>query len=167
VRLLKTLAIASTVGAWTVIVVGGYVSQTESGLGCPELVTCGNAENAAAAAIEGAHRLVAWAEGLLVLALLILVWRSYRSWSPVRNLTTLGFVLVVVQSSLGILAVATSLSAYVVTAHLGVATAFLAVMVLNAAVVFRGTPPEPAPATESPSGAVESYASAPSSGRRA
>jgi cytochrome c oxidase assembly protein subunit 15 len=158
-RLLKSLTIASTVGAWLVIVVGGYVSHTESGLGCPELIACGNVENpnqAAAAAIEGAHRIVAWAEGLFVLALLILVWRRYRPWTEVRNLTTLGFLLIAVQSSLGILAVATALNPVVVTAHLGIATAFLAVMVLNAAFVFRSAPPESTPAVQAPTGAVDS-----------
>lgn len=145
-RLLKALALIAAVGAWAVIVIGGYVSQTGSGLGCSELVTCGPPTYATApgtAVIEGAHRLAAWVEGFSTLGLLVLVWWRYRSWTRVRNLTTLGFLLLVAQAGLGILAVATTLSAAVVTTHLGVATAFLAVMVWNAATVWRGNPPQP------------------------
>ena len=144
-RLLKGLALASVFGAWAVIVIGGYVSHTESGLGCPELIACGSSSDPHAAAIETAHRVAAWIEGFLVLALLVLVWWRHRRWTRVRDLTMLGFELVVLQAALGIVAVATELNAFVVTAHLGVATAFLAVTVLNAAAVFRGGPPVVAP----------------------
>ena len=157
VRLLRALAVASVLGAWAVIVLGGYVSQTESGLGCSELIPCGtptNPLNPGAAVIESAHRAAAWIEGLVVLAMLILVWRGYRSWGAVRNLTTFAFGLVVLQATLGIVAVATALNPLVVTAHLGVATGFLAVTVLNAAVIYRGAPPtsvaESAPPSPTP-----------------
>lgn len=158
-RLLRLLSLATVVGAWSVIVIGGYVSHTESGLGCSELIACGNPTdpgNPGAAVIETAHRLAGWLEGLFVLALLVLVWRRYRTWRTVRDLTTLGFLLVVLQATLGIVAVATELHPVVVTAHLGVAAAFLAVTVLNAAFVRWGSPPSPqagpapaAPALES------------------
>jgi cytochrome c oxidase assembly protein subunit 15 len=147
VRLLRGLALATVGGAWAVIVIGGYVSQTGSGLGCSELILCGDPNGPLAAAIETTHRLAAWVEGLLVLAMLVLVMMRYRAWTPVRNLTWLAFVLVSAQAALGILAVATMLHPLVVTAHLGIATAFLAVTVLNAAVVFRGAPPAPAGST--------------------
>jgi len=156
VRLLRGLAISSALGAWVVIVIGGYVSQTGSGAGCPDIVLCGNPTDPAAAAIESAHRLAGWVEGLLVLGMTILVLWRYRAWGSVRNLTMLAFALVTAQAVLGILAVATGLNPLVVTAHLGVAAAFLAVTVLNAATVLRGTPPMAASASSrTPSGAAE------------
>lgn len=143
-RLLRALALSTAIGAWAVIVIGGYVTQSGSGLGCGDLITCNDPRDPTAAAIESTHRVAAWIEGFLVLGLFVLVFMRHREWIAVRNLTILAFVLVAVQSILGILAVATELHGLVVTAHLGVATAFLAVTVLNAAVIFRGTPPAPA-----------------------
>ena len=157
-RLLRALATASVLGAWAVIVLGGYVSHTESGLGCSELIPCGaptNPQNTGAALIESAHRVAAWVEGLVVLALLVLVWRRFRSWVLVRDLTTFAFELVVLQATLGILAVATHLDPLVVTAHLGIAAGFLAVTVLNAATIFRGAPPPTATLSATSAGAPQ------------
>jgi len=154
VRELRWLSLATVLGAWSVIVIGGYVSHTGSGLGCSELIACGTPNDPVAAFVESMHRLAAWVEGLLVLAMLVLALWRYRTWTRVRDLTVLAFVLVAAQAGLGILAVMTELNALVVTAHLGVATAFLAVTVLNAATIFRGAPPMDAiargPATGTP-----------------
>lgn len=141
--LLRVLAVAAAVGAWAVIVLGGYVSQTSSGLGCSELIPCGSPSNPAnpgAAVIEATHRVAAWIEGFLVLGLLVLVLWRYRAWARVRDLTVLSFVLIVLQAVLGIVAVATALNPLIVTGHLGVATGFLAVAVLNAATIVRSAP---------------------------
>jgi len=165
VRLLHALAVATTVGAWLVIMVGGFTTATNSGAGCREVVTCeGTPIGPNAAAVEGAHRIVAWTEGLLVLSMLVLVLWRYRAWRPVRNLTILSFVLVAVQGVIGMLSVAATFgdlglgAAYpaFVTAHLGVATAFLAVAMWNATEVFRGMPPEMAVSPKPPTRAVES-----------
>ena len=147
------------------IMVGGFTTATNSGAGCREAIACGGTPaGPEAAVIEGAHRIVAWTEGFLVLLMLALVLRRYRHWIPLRNLTVLAFVLVAAQGIIGILSVAATFNdlalgpAYpaLVTAHLGVATAFLAVTVLNAAVVFRGAPPEPSETPKSRSTAADS-----------
>ena len=152
VKLLRPLALASVVGAWLVIMVGGYTTTTGSGLGCRSVIDCGETPlGPGAAAVETAHRIVAWVEGLLVLALLVVVLRRHREWRPVRNLTFLAFALIVAQGALGMASVAAGwgdidapgLYPVLVTAHLGLATAFLAVTVLNAAVIFWGAPPAP------------------------
>lgn len=159
-RLLRGLAIAAAVGGWTVILIGGYVTATNAGLACRNVIDCGEAS--VGAAVEISHRLAAWVEGFLVLALLVVVLRSYRSWLPVRNLTLLSFALVTAQSSVGMLSVYSGFEAYawypvLVTTHLGLATLFLAVSVLNAATVLRGRPPLPTTASSSsPGGAAES-----------
>ncbi|HKZ63391.1 MAG TPA: COX15/CtaA family protein [Thermoplasmata archaeon] len=164
-RLLRVLAVATAAGAWLVIMVGGFTTASNSGAGCREAVICGGTPlGAEAAAVEGAHRVAAWAEGFLALFMLVLVLRRYRQWTPLRNLTVLAFALVVVQGVIGMLSVAAIFgdlglgTAYpaLVTAHLGVATAFLAVTVLNAAVVFRGPPPEPLGTHESRPTAADS-----------
>ena len=145
-RLLKGLALASAVGAWVVIVIGGYVTATNSGLACPNVVDCGPASAPELAAIELTHRLAGWAEGFLVLALFVLVFLRYRAWRPVRALSILSLVLVAAQATLGMLTVYVGFEASgwypaLVTAHLGVATVFLAVTIINAVTVYRGTPP--------------------------
>lgn len=150
-RLLRALAVAVVVGAWVVIVIGGYVTQSGAGLGCEDLILCGPTSDPRLAAIEATHRVAAWVEGVLVLGMLVLVLRRYRAWVPVRNLTSLAFVLIVVQASLGILAVASELHSAVVVTHLGVSTAFLAVCVLNAAIVLWAKPPT----SVRPSGAAD------------
>ncbi|MBI4415373.1 MAG: COX15/CtaA family protein [Euryarchaeota archaeon] len=153
-RALRALSLASVLGAWVVISIGGFVTSTGSGLGCRDVILCGEAPlGSAAATIEVTHRVAAWIEGGLVLALLVLVLLRYRSWNPVRNLTVLVFVLIVVQSVLGMLSVAAGygalgdLSAYPVFVglHLAVGTATLAVAVLNAAFIFFRPPLAPAP----------------------
>jgi cytochrome c oxidase assembly protein subunit 15 len=146
VRLLRALAIATALGAWAVIVVGGYVTATNNGLACRNVIDCGEAR--AGAETEISHRLAAWVEGFLVLSLLIVVLRTYRSWRPVRNLTLLSFALVTGQAVVGMLSVYSGFEAYawypvLVTAHLGIAALFLAVSVLNAATILRGMPPVP------------------------
>lgn len=157
-RLIRALAVAAAVGAWLAILVGGFTTATSSGAGCRDPITCGNTPlGPEAAAIEGAHRVVAWVEGFLVLALFVLVLWRYRDWIPVRNLTVLAFVLVAVQGVIGMLSVAATFgdlglgAAYpaLVTVHLGIATAFLAVTVLNAAVALRGAPPKSSGSPES------------------
>lgn len=146
-RLLRALAYASATGAWVVIVVGGYVSATGSGLGCGDLILCGEAPDPTAAAIETAHRIVAWIEGFLVLAMFLLVWLRYRPWRVLRAMVTGALLLVVAQSLLGILAVATELHPAIVTMHLGIAAAFLAVTVLIGAKVHGGPPAYAHPGT--------------------
>ena len=150
-RLLRVLAIATAIGAWSVIVIGGYVTATNSGLGCKNVIDCGQMPIGQGPAwIELTHRLAAWTEGFLMLALFALVVTRYRAWRPVRNLTALAFVLIAVQSVLGMLSVYTGYEVtgwypILVTLHLGVASAFLAVAVLNAATIYRGVPPAEAP----------------------
>jgi heme A synthase len=144
VRLVRTLAVANVVGAWAVIVIGGYVTATNAGLSCENLIECGPASLGAETEIS--HRLAAWIEGFLVLGLLVVVLRSHRAWLPVRNLTLLSFGLVVLQALIGMVSVYAGVQAlpsypFFVTAHLGIATVFLAVCVWNAATILRGTPP--------------------------
>ncbi|HLB69118.1 MAG TPA: COX15/CtaA family protein [Thermoplasmata archaeon] len=149
-RLLRGLALATAIGAWAVIVIGGYVTATNTGLACQSVIDCGEAR--AGAENEISHRLAAWVEGFLVLALLVVVLKGYRTWIPVRNLTLLSFALVTLQAVIGMVSVYSGFEALawypvLVTAHLGVATLFLAVSVWNAATILRGTPPIPATAS--------------------
>lgn len=149
---------AVAIGAWTVIVIGGYVTATNSGLSCRNVIDCGEA--GAGAPVEVAHRLAAWVEGSLVLTLLIVVLRSYRSWPAIKNLTLLSFALVTGQALVGMLSVYAGFEAYgwyplLVTFHLGLATLFLAVTVLNAAAILRSIPAVP---VATPSSLSESHA---------
>ncbi len=114
------------------VVIGGVVRATGSGLGCPDWPTCQGSwipPLERTALIEYTHRSVAVLVGLLVAAVFVLAWRG-RADSR-RNLVAAGaaLVLVLFQAWLGRQVVLGELEAFLVTVHLGTAMLLLAVLV--------------------------------------
>ena len=108
----RYLTLATLVGVFALIVLGGVVRITESGLGCPDWPLCHGRiipPFDAATLIEYSHRLVASVVGLLVLATLIVAWRRYRSRAWIFRPALFGLVMVIGQSALGGAAVLTEL----------------------------------------------------------
>src|SRR5258705_5867716 len=108
----RRLALATVLATFLLIVVGGIVRVSDSGLGCGPGgaglhgwplcrgdVVPGTDINAI---VEYTHRTLASIVGLLWLGLALIAWRAYR---PLRWLTTAGFGLVVAQGLLGALVV--------------------------------------------------------------
>ena len=144
-RLLAGVTAAAT---FFLIVLGGLVRVSDSGLGCGpagsglegwplcrgdvipslELQTV----------IEYAHRASASAVGLLMLALAVWAWRSYRAQRGIVTATLAAFGLVVVQGLLGALTVELNLDALLVALHLALAMLLLALVLY----VRRATSPE-------------------------
>jgi cytochrome c oxidase assembly protein subunit 15 len=147
-RVVPTLALATLLAAYATVVLGGYVSNIGAGLACPDWPTCHGQLipplGDPAVLAEYMHRLAAVLAGIFALATLVLVWWRRRSHTALVTAITVGFGLLVLQVALGALTVTSLLEPVVVTAHLGVATAFIAMMTLTTVLAFRpGRPTGP------------------------
>ena len=137
----RYLTLATLIGVFALIVLGGVVRITESGLGCPDWPLCHGRiipPADAATLIEYSHRLLASVVGLLVLATLVVAWRRYRSRAWTFRPALFGLVMVIGQSALGGAAVLTELSSIVVMVHMAMAQALLACFALVYLDAWRG-----------------------------
>ena len=137
----RYLTLATLVGVFALIVLGGVVRITESGLGCPDWPLCHGRiipPFDAATLIEYSHRLLASVVGLLVLATLVVAWRRYRSRPWIFRPALFGLVMVIGQSALGGAAVLTELESYIVMVHMAMAQALLACFALVCLDAWRG-----------------------------
>ncbi|MFQ5951500.1 MAG: heme A synthase [Candidatus Geothermarchaeales archaeon] len=128
-RTLKAFTYSSTVSIYILILIGGYVSATGSGLACPDWPLCKGSiipELTPPVIIEYTHRLVTILVTILVVAATAMVWRSLRRTKAILSASTLTLALLLAQIPLGMVTVTTELQPHVVTAHLGLATALLA-----------------------------------------
>jgi protoheme IX farnesyltransferase len=140
------LAIAAAAATYLLIVVGGLVRATDSGLGCPDWPLCFGAWVPPAelhAWIEHSHRLVAAvAVGPLVGAVaLITVFTGRRNDRPLLVAAVVAGVLVIVQAALGGQVVIQGLRRELVTTHLAMALTVLALTILIAERAAHGPMP--------------------------
>jgi heme o synthase len=131
------LAVAASFATYVLIVVGGLVRATDSGLGCPDWPACFGKWMPPAelhAWIEHSHRLVAaLAVGPLVAAVgLITVFTGRRHDRPLLVAAILAGILVILQALLGGQVVIQQLRAELVTAHLAMALTVLALTLVIA-----------------------------------
>jgi cytochrome c oxidase assembly protein subunit 15 len=105
------------------IVLGGTVRATDSGLGCgddwPRCQGSFIPRLEAELLIEYSHRLVASIAGFLVLAIAVWSWRSYRHVPAIFYPAMLAFGLLLFQAGLGAAAVRNELSPEIIAVHLG------------------------------------------------
>ncbi len=119
--LLRRLALASVVANSAIVVTGGAVRLTSSGLGCPTWPRCTEstftptAEYAVHGVIEFGNRLLTFALLAVVLALLVVALR--QGSRPVRRLAVLGFLGIPAQAVLGGITVLTGLNPWTVMGH--------------------------------------------------
>jgi heme A synthase len=128
-RRFQVLSLVSVVTIFSLVVLGGVVRLTESGLGCPDWPLCHGKVIPpldTATLIEYSHRLVASLVGVLVVATGVVVWRSYRGRPWLVAPATLGVVLLVFQVLLGGFTVLRDLPGEIVMAHLATAQLLLA-----------------------------------------
>ncbi len=145
------LAWASTISVFAMLVLGGIVRVTESGLGCgDDWPLCSGQwlpPLESKAIIEYSHRVAAsFLVGPLVAATFVAAWLRYRREKWILWPATAAILLVIVQSLLGAAAVVTELSAHTVMTHLAVAELTMACCVLVLAMSYRGgmhTGPQP------------------------
>ena len=147
---LRNFALASVISTFALIVLGGVVRVTGSGLGCggewplcdgsiiPPLTT--------ADIIEYSHRLVASAiVGPLILITCAIAWLRYRRVRSVVIPATVAVILLLAQGGLGGVTVLTELPGHIVAAHLALAQALLGCLILVLVSAYRVQDTDPAP----------------------
>src|SRR5437879_9117587 len=139
-NLLRFFAYGSVISTYILIVIGGYLTTSNSGLGCGEswplcqgavFPSLKNPE----VVIELTHRLFNSVVGVLILGMSIVVWTKYRNASNIVILSTTSLVALIVQVLLGMVTVTTSLNPIVSDAHLALGSAIIAVVVANVVLV--------------------------------
>jgi heme A synthase len=134
----RRLALATVISTFALIILGGVVRVSDSGLGCGPAgsgfngwpfcngdVVPGLDLNAV---IEYAHRVLAAAVGIMILALTILAWRRHREHRALVRATVAATVLVLIQGLLGGATVEENLEEALVAAHLGLAMLLLGLL---------------------------------------
>ncbi|HEU5110111.1 MAG TPA: COX15/CtaA family protein, partial [Micromonosporaceae bacterium] len=131
--LLRRLALTSLIANVAIVVTGGAVRLTGSGMGCPTWPRCTDASYTATremgvhGAIEFGNRLLSIAVGLIAVALVLVAWRARRRGpSALLGYAAAVLALVVAQGVVGGISVRVHLDPWVVGAH------FLLSMVLLA-----------------------------------
>ena len=142
-RLLRRLAGTGAGLALGLIVLGGVVRITGSGMGCGDHWPLCDGEwfppLDLPTLIEIGHRWAAALVSIVVLATAAVAWIRHRSDRSLRDPATLAAVLLVVQVLLGAVTVKLALPPWVVIVHFANAMALLAVLIVTA---LRATEPE-------------------------
>ena len=140
---LRILAYGSALSTYVLIVIGGYVVFSGSGVACgssgPDSWPLCNGQViptlSGPVLIEWTHRLFTLVVGLFVLGTTIVAWTRYREERRVLQFSTASFLVLIGQILLGMVTVKTDLNSLVSTAHLAVASALFATVILNAVTV--------------------------------
>ncbi|HEY8489961.1 MAG TPA: heme o synthase, partial [Dehalococcoidia bacterium] len=138
---IRRLSLATAAAMYVLIVIGGVVRVTGSGLGCPDWPMCHGQvipPFEREVLIEYTHRLAASVVGLLVLATLVVAWLRYRQQRSILWPATAASVLLVFQVILGGITVLQELPPEIVTAHLATALATIAMVTLVVVSSFTG-----------------------------
>ncbi len=140
--MLRGWTLVSVMATYVLLIIGGVVSSTGSGLGCgPDWPLCHGylipPFSEPEILIEWLHRLVAGLVGLLVLATAIEAWRGTRDLPSMSALAGIAVLLLLTQVILGAITVRWELPPQVSTAHLATGTALFAVLVMMSTLAFR------------------------------
>ena len=130
------LALASLISEIGIIVTGGAVRLTQSGLGCPTWPKCtpesltNTPEMGIHGVIEFGNRTLTFVLGIIALAMLLWVWRLRRSHPPLFWMS-FGLLLgIPAQAGLGGITVLTDLNPWVVAGHFMVSALMVCVATL-------------------------------------
>lgn len=138
---LRAWSLISVVFLLGLIILGGVVRITDSGLGCPDWPFCHGRlipTTDASTLIEYFHRLVAAITGLMIVVTGVIIWRSHRADRRLTWPIILAILLLIVQVLLGWITVRTELNEWLVMAHLTVAQSVLALMIMIAVTGWSG-----------------------------
>ena len=130
---LGPVSIATAASVFALVVLGGVVRVTESGLGCPDWPLCYGSiipPLEMTAIIEYTHRLVASAiVSPLVILTFVLVWLAHRKKKWLVLPAAVSVVFLVAQALLGGVTVLTELPGPVVASHLALGQALLGCLI--------------------------------------
>ena len=127
---ISRLALANAVANGLIVVTGGAVRLTGSGLGCPTWPRCTSdsftttPELAGHGVIEFGNRLLTFVLAAVAIATVVAVWRSSRR--DLRRLAALTFIGIPAQALLGGVTVLTGLNPWTVAAHFLVSAVLVA-----------------------------------------
>jgi cytochrome c oxidase assembly protein subunit 15 len=131
-RTVRRLALASVVANSAIVVTGGAVRLTSSGLGCPTWPRCTDstytptAEYAVHGVIEFGNRLLTFVLLAVVVAGTVAVWRQRPRRPGMRQLSALVLLGIPAQAVLGGITVLTSLNPWTVMGHFLVSSVLIA-----------------------------------------
>ena len=133
----QRLLIITIAATFVLVVIGGTVRATDSGLGCPDWPTCHGKLVPSAdkhTIIEYSHRTAAFVVGLLFLGVTFFTFKTERRNKLVFWLAFSAGLLLAAQIILGGITVKKELPPEIVAAHLGTAMAFIGVLIVTATV---------------------------------
>lgn len=125
IRVFQAQAIATAASIYVLIVLGGIVTSTGSGLACPDWPLCHGQIIPPLnfnILVEFVHRLWTVVVTVLVTATAILAWKKYRWRHRITGFASLTLFLLLSQVLLGMLTVRSGTEPLIVTAHLALAT---------------------------------------------
>jgi protoheme IX farnesyltransferase len=131
----RALSVATAVVTYALVVLGGVVRVSGSGLGCPDWPLChGRALPPLDlhAIIEYSHRTTASLASALVVLTAVFAWLAWRKRHDIVIPATVALVLLLVQVVLGAITVRLELPPMIVLAHLATAMALLAAVCVTA-----------------------------------
>jgi len=134
---IQRLLLTTIVATFVLVVIGGTVRATNSGLGCPDWPTCHGRVIPPAnyhTLIEFSHRTAASIVGFIFLGVTFFTFKTERRNPLVFWLAFTAGVLLAVQIVLGGITVKKELPAEITAAHLATAMAFMAVLIVTAVI---------------------------------
>jgi protoheme IX farnesyltransferase len=149
-KMFRRLAVATAVVTYVLVVMGGLVRTSGSGLGCPDWPLCHGqalplAQLHGTTLIEFSHRMVATLVTVFVLATAVVAWRRYRDQKWIFRPVMLAVALLALQIILGGLTVLLELPPAIVSVHLGNALILFAALITAAMFALRPWPASSVP----------------------
>ncbi len=141
----------------SLIIFGGVVHNTESGLACPDWPLCYGEllpDKEGGVGIEMSHRMVAAGVGLLTIFLSISVTVRRRFTRKFQRYALISVLLVIIQGAFGALTVLLRLPSFASTAHLAVSILFLSLLITLTCQAKLSTSQKPHPMAQEKAGRV-------------
>src|SRR5947208_12437160 len=139
----RALSVATALATYALVVLGGVVRVSGSGLGCPDWPLCHGRflpPLDVHAIIEYSHRTTASLTSVLVVATAVVAWVAWHNRRDLVIPATVAAGLLAVQVALGAITVRLELPPMIVLAHLATAMALLGAVCVTAVAALMPTP---------------------------